>query len=147
IDLFSRYVDVNITSKWDETSEKAALHVAATKGHIETVRFLVERFGADVNIHDSCEQTPLHSLLLQRHDHRRMRRKEDFEGIAEFLMAKGVCIDHQNTNGDTALHFAAKNQFQRIAEMLLLSGQDAAIKNKAGFTPRDVISDFDVQTK
>lgn len=147
IDLFSRYVDVNITSKCSEKKEKAALHVAAEKGHIETVQFLVERFGADVNVHDSDEQTPLHSLLQRRHDHRSMRRKEDFDSVAEFLMRKGVCIDHPNCNGDTALHFAVKSQFHRIAEMLLLTGMDALIKNKEGQTPRDLISDYDMQTK
>ena len=148
IDIFSRYVDVNLKVQCTEDGkEKTALHLAAERGLIETVRFLLDRFGASVNVFDSDSQTALHCALLHKHDHRSMRKKDDYDMMVELFLKKQVKVNHQNCNGDTALHFAAKNQFHHVVELLLLARGDPAIKNKDGLTALDLIPEFDVPMK
>ena len=149
IDMFSRHVDVNIKVACDSDGgkEKAVIHLAAERGLVETVRFLLERFGADVNNLDSDDQTALHCSLLWKHDHRRMRGKQDYELMVDLFLKKGVKINQQNKRGETALHLAAKNQFHRIVEMLLHAGADTRLKNIKDQTPFEVIPEFDLPMK
>ncbi len=150
IDMFSRYVDVNIRLACDPVDgkkEKAVIHLAAERGLVETVRFLLDRFGADVNTLDSDDQTALHCALLAKHDHTRMRPKQDFEMLVDLLLKKGVRVNQQNRKGETALHLAAKNQFHRIADMLHLGSTDARLKNLKQQTAFEVIPEFDLPMK
>lgn len=51
IDMLSRSVDVNIKMAcWGDLEEKAAIHLASERGLVETVRFLVERYQADIHV-------------------------------------------------------------------------------------------------
>ena len=148
IDIFSRYVDVNIRVPCTENGkEKTALHLAAERGLVETVRFLLERFGADVNVLDSDDQNALHCALIHKHDHRRMRRKEDYEAMVDLFLKKNVKINQGNSNGNTALHLAAKNRFHRVVEMLLLARADPLRKNDGEQIPLDLIPEYDVQMR
>ena len=148
IDMFSRHVDVNIKVACDnDGKEKAVIHLAAERGLVETVRFLLERFGADVNNLDSDDQTALHCALLAKHDHRRMRSKQDYELMVDLFIKKGVKINKQNKKGETALHLAAKNQFHRIVEMLHLANANTRLKNMKDQTPFEGIPEFDLPMK
>ena len=49
-------------------------------------------------------------------------------------------INKANSTGDTALHVAAGNQYKSVLEFLVAQGGDPNIKNKAGQTPRDLLS-------
>lgn len=145
IDIFSRYVDVNIRVPCCENGkEKTALHLAAERGLVETVRFLLERFGADVNVLDSDDQNALHCAMMHKHDHRRMRRKEDYDAMVDLFLKKHVNIKQQNADGNTPLHLAAQNQFHRVVEMLLLAQADPLGKNNIEQIPLDMIPEFDV---
>lgn len=148
IDIFSHYADVNIKVRCTTDKKyKAAIHLASENGYVETVRFLLDGFGGDVNILDSDQQTPLHCALLNCHDHKRMRRKEDFDMLIEFLIQKGVNVNQLNRYGETALHLAARNQFHKAVEILLLNDADVSIKNKKDKSPRQVIPEFDLAMK
>ena len=148
VDLFSRYADVNIKVECTPSGkQKAPIHLAAERAMSETVRFLVDRFCADVHVLDSDQQTPLQCLLLKKHDYKSMRRKEEFETTADFLLRKGVRVGQQNSQGDTALHMAARNQYHKIAEMLLVASADPHVKNKREDTPKNCIPEFDLPMK
>lgn len=148
IDLFSRYVDINVKVPCtSDNKEKAAVHLASERGLVETVRFMVERFGADINILDSDKQTPLHCAFLKKHDYRRMRHKEDFDALVDLFLRKGINLDQQNAQGNTAIHLAAKNQFHKAVEMMLMSCANPELKNKDGRAAKDVVPDFDIPMK
>ncbi|KAK2159735.1 hypothetical protein LSH36_147g03042 [Paralvinella palmiformis] len=145
IDLFSRYVDINVRiTCGQDACEKAALHLAAERGLYETVCFMIERFNADVNVLDSDHQTALHYVLRRSHDYRRMRPKEDFDSTAHFLLRCGVKLHQANSQGNTALHLAASNQFHRVVDLLLYAGANSNVPNNRDQTARDLVPDFDV---
>ncbi len=131
----------------DSAHEKAVLHLASERGLVETVRFLLERFGADANTLDSANQTALHCALMRKHDHRRMRPKQDFELMVDLLLKKGGRVNQQNTKGETALHLAARHQWHHVADMLHIAGADVKLKNSRDETPEEVIPDFDLPMK
>ena len=145
IDMFLNFVDVNTkdTCRAD-AKEKTPLHLAAARGLVETANFLLERFQADVNALDSDAQTPLQCAVAERHSFRSMRRKEDYNRMADLLIRKCVNVNQQNVRGDTALHLAARNQYYNVVEQLLLSGADPTLLNNGGQTAKDTIPAFDV---
>jgi len=51
-----------------------------------------------------------------------------------------VNVNHVNNSGDTAMHVAAGNQYKAVVEFLVAHGADPNIKNKAGVTPRELLS-------
>ena len=147
VDIFTHCVDINILVPCADGVKKAPLHLAAERGHLETVRFILERLGADANRLDGRDQTALHCVLVRPHDHTRMRRKEDFDMTLELLLQNSMAVNHQNKDGDTALHLAARHQFYKAVEMLLIGNADPTTKNKKQMTPRDCIPDHDLAMK
>lgn len=59
--------------------------------------------------------------------------------IAKFLCDKGIKVNIQNNNGNTALHYAIGNQFYSIADILTRHGAREDISNKRGLLPWDCI--------
>jgi len=147
IDILTHYVDINILSACSDGVLKAPLHCAAEKGHIETVKFMLERFGAEVDRLDSRDQTALHYVLNKPYDRTRMRRREDYELTLEILMKSSSAINHQSKDGDTVLHMAAKHGYHKAVDMLLAGKADARLVNKQQQTARDTIPDHDLQMK
>ncbi len=127
--------------------EKAPVHLAAENGHVETVLALLDQFDAEVNLKDSDGNTPLHCTVLHPYDPHRMRDKEYFTETARVLIKYRVTINEKNIFGDTALHFAAMNHFQRIVELLLEVGANPFLENEDGLKPIDVVPDSDPVTK
>ena len=145
IDMFLNFVDVNTKDTCrEDAKEKTPLHLAAERGLVETANFLLERFQADVNVLDSDAQTPLQCAFAERHSFRSMRRKEDYSRLADLLIRKCVNVNQQNVRGETALHLAARNQYYKVVEKLLLSGANTTLLNNAGQTAKDSIPEFDV---
>ena len=133
IDMFLNFVDVNTNDmSGDDVKEKTPLHLAAERGLVETATFLLERFRADVNALDSDRQTALQCAVAERHSSRSVHRKDDYNLLADLLIRKCVNVNRQNVRGDTALHLAARNQYYKVVEKLLLSGA------------RDAVPEFDV---
>jgi ankyrin repeat protein len=83
--------------------------------------------GFNVDTEDSKGNTLL--LVASQNSNRKM---------VEMLVARGAAINHQNAQGNTALHFAMSFDVEGlIAEYLIQNGADDTIENVDGLTPYD----------
>ena len=58
----------------------------------------------------------------------------------EMLVVRGAKVNHQNSKGQTALHFSmAFDKEGLIAEYLIQNGADDTLENVDGLTPYDGI--------
>jgi ankyrin repeat protein len=85
------------------------LHCAVWKGHVETVRFLLDA-GADINDHNQNGHwgtTPLHAAA-----------HGDQRAVAELLITRGADIHAKNLNGRTPLEETAIHNASSVAKLL-----------------------------
>ena len=127
--------------------EKAPLHMAAENAHKEIVHILLDQYDADVNVRDSDHNTALHCCVLNPYDPHRMRERMDFYDTAKILLKGRVGVNAKNAFGDTALHLASMNRFQRIVELLLEVGANPFIENDEKLKAIDVVPDDDPVTR
>lgn len=104
--------------------------VADFKG---TIYFLVEECGADVNIGDATQVTPLMYAAAQQ-----------YTGAIDTLIACGARIDATDDIGKTPLHHLTEKLRWRqepLAALMLLAehGADPRVCDNSGKTPRDII--------
>ena len=59
--------------------------------------------------------------------------------ISKFLCEKGIQVNLQNSEGNTALHYAIGNQFYSIADILTRFGAREDISNNRGLLPWDCL--------
>ena len=128
---------------------------AAVNGQVEEVKSLLD-LGADVNVRNGSDWTPLHfaawnghstvaSILLQndarvdavtiyRSTPLHLAWKGGLE-VAEVLIISGAKIDARDVDKMTPLHWACKEGNLEVAEFLLQNGADLGAKDKDGRTP------------
>lgn len=131
------------------------LHIAAKKGHIETVKTLLG-LGARTDMANLYEETPLHvavetghvevaKMLLENDvsmeiaSHRDAALKVaaqngDIE-MMKILRSKGANVNPQNREVDTPLHIAVKQGHIEVVKKLLEWGANVNIKNPYQKTP------------
>jgi uncharacterized protein len=111
------------------------LHVAAAEGHRDVVAVLVEN-GADVNAGlgygshwemSTTGATPLH--LAAAHDH---------AAVVGLLVENGAKVETTDTNGHTALHYAARLNSENAGRKLLELGANPYAKDGFGHIPANV---------
>jgi ankyrin repeat protein len=100
------------------------VHVAAVNGHIEAVTFLIEEHGADVNMKDHEERTPLHLAVMNGHIE-----------VVKFLVEHQAEVNVKKENAEIPLHLAAKNGHIEVVEFLIRHRADVDAKSKEGETP------------
>lgn len=123
---------VNVQDKEGNT----ALHYAVwTHGrwgdrHVPVVRVLCEH-GADASIRGQNEESVLHGLGFRVRD-----GKSIDTSLIDLLLEHGASIDDTDRDGNTPLHFAAKN-LPRVeaAQHLVSRGADVSATNHQGNTP------------
>ena len=130
-----------------ELREKSPLHVACEEGHVETVLALIEQFKADVNLPDSEGETPLHCTVLQEYDRFGVKSKDDITEVAYVLLQFGADPNKLNGRRETALHHAARNEFQKVSELLISAGADATKEDLDGNKAIDLVSEEDAVTR
>jgi len=135
----------------DSTDEEGdtALDWAIYGHQIDVVRKLIE-MGADVNHADrpSGYQSG-YTPLMYTAKALRGRKLQDPETmavrneIARLLIQHGADVNRatklgsEDKGGETALHFAVKNQNPQLIRILLAAGADKNAKNDQGYTPLD----------
>ena len=98
-------IDVSATDRWGRT----ALMWASAFGHLDCIRFLIEKGGADVNAKSSREGDT--ALILATTANRL--------DVVQLLQDSGADVDDNNGKGLTALMVAAYYGIQDIAETIL----------------------------
>ena len=100
-----------------------ALHFAAVKGHAPMVDLLLKR-GADPNVRDGDNSTPLHDCCAG-----------GYRDIAYYLLDRGADVNAQDDDGDTPLHQACNGDHGEVVALLLQRGANTTIKNGANRLP------------
>jgi len=86
------------------------LHIAASAGQLEIVKFLVSR-GARLEARDDNTWTPLHYAAFIENP-----------AVIDFLLESGAEVDAADTNGRTALHVSAIKGNAASAQVLVYNG-------------------------
>ena len=105
-----------------------ALLIAAASPSPELIRVLV-RHGADVSLEGPEGLTPLMTASACGH----------VETVSA-LLAAGAAPDALDDGGDSALHHAVRHGRFGVVEELLLRGASAAVRNRMGRRPVDLVS-------
>jgi ankyrin repeat protein len=115
--LQSRGADL---SRADESGWSPIL-LAASQGHLATVRFLVEIVGADVRAKNRIKVTGL--MLASGAGNL---------DICRYLLDRGANVDAKSNHGTTALMYAAGSGNIELAKHLVERGADTQIKDNFG---------------
>ena len=98
---------------------------AINTNHIETACILITNgIGNDGELDTTPPMTALMWAAKNGHD-----------SLVKYLILQGVNINHQNTNGWTALHFAAHSNHIQCGILLAEAGADLRIVNEDSTTP------------
>lgn len=108
----------------ENISSSSILHVCCGKGHLESIRVLVDR-GADIMSRDKWRMSPLiHAIMPQ------------FTEVVEFLVTR--CPDVVNMCdkfGKAPLHYAIESDCVAMVNLLICHGADVNIGTMKGITP------------
>ncbi len=105
----------------------APLYNASAGGHLDIVRFLLEK-GADPNsLNYSWGATPLGTALSSA-----------YIDVAEELIRYGADVNARRRSGHTALMYAARDGRMAVVEFLLENGADVQLENDEGYTALDL---------
>ncbi|MFC1563373.1 ankyrin repeat domain-containing protein [candidate division KSB1 bacterium] len=85
---------------------------AAIEGHLEIVRYLVEK-GANIEAKERYQMTPLFWAINRKHS-----------DIAEYLIGKGADIEARNIYRSIPLVAASENNLTEVVELLIEKGAD-----------------------
>ncbi|KAM9326229.1 CARD- and ANK-domain containing inflammasome adapter protein-like [Gastrophryne carolinensis] len=108
--------DINAVNSSGET----LLHVAACKGHVTVIEFLISK-GAKVDAKDKKHRTPLHKAAENGH-----------EGAVKTLLQAGANIYSQDADSLAPIHLAVQNDHRHIVK-LLLQEEGKRYKNRFNF--------------
>jgi ankyrin repeat protein len=104
------------------------LHLAARQGHLDIVRILLDRAGANTNARDWLNCTPLHGAASEGH----------LEIVRILLDRAGSDANARDKYNSTPLHLAAEQGHLEIVQILLAQNADANAADDRGWTPLDL---------
>ncbi|SFJ75093.1 ankyrin repeat domain-containing protein [Thermoflavimicrobium dichotomicum] len=96
------------------------LHYA---GNREIAALLIE-LGADLDCTNDFAETPLITAVW-----------DERIDVVKFLLEQGVDVNHQDRDGNSALHVAAALGSEKMAKLLLSAGADVHLQNEDEITP------------
>ena len=109
------------------------LHFAASEGHLEIVKYLMDRRYSDKDAKDNNGWTSLHFSI-----------KHGFLEIVKYLIERcKVDKEAKDNDGRTALHFAARFGNLEVVKYLIQDcGADISVTCNEGETPYDIALDY-----
>lgn len=130
-DIFATTVSYDTSHDWLETL-KTGLHVAAERGQVEMIGFLVEK-GLNVNAKTNPDrETPLYQLVKIPYG---VSSKEIQIQALQTLVTLKANVNAEDKTGRTALHRAVENGDHFLIPTLLALGADVNSKDKYQRTP------------
>ena|GEM_PF-2215008 len=128
---------------------KTPLHDAAESARLESLQVIASCPWIDPSLEDVQGNIPLQSLLLSFDQKVQKIPEEQMKSLRfmvelkpkmrSWFVQKSDLVNHQNEQGDTALHMAARLSDRGVYEFLSAEG-NTEIKNKAGLSPRDIFT-------
>ena len=117
----NRGVNAILKSSGSRDNKKTALHIAAHYGHIEVIKYLVEK-RAEINPRDESGKTPLHWATLGNNPK-----------AIKLLIDNQAEVNLKSEFGKTPIHIAAEKNYLDAAKALLASGKiDLTIRDAHG---------------
>lgn len=107
----------------DAKRQVSALHNAASQGHLELVKKLIDK-GANPNLKDWNGYTPLINAAFASQ-----------QKVVEYLLAHGAKVDVVPVSGPTALIAAIQRGSAEIVTALLHAGANPQLPSAAGISP------------
>ena len=98
--------------------------------NLEIIRLLIDK-GADVNVKDDNENTPLHLSTNRK--------------ISELLIGQGADVNAKDYSGGTPLHSIIFNEDKDLVALLITNGADLNSMNEDGQTPLDYLSSEELE--
>ncbi|CAB0030145.1 unnamed protein product [Trichogramma brassicae] len=109
------------------------LHLAIIYGKKKLAELLLKR-GANPNLTNNDEMTPLHSICM---------KDENSDDLTTWLFEiskyRKLQVNAQDKRGQTPLHLALKNRYVKMAKLLMSRGADPNWPDKDGLTPLHLI--------
>jgi ankyrin repeat protein len=110
MEIFDLLVSYNadMWSKSHGETQMSPLHWASSMGHLEIVKYIVHTNKECMDVQDNAGCTPL--IVATQYN---------FINVVIFLINSKCDLYTKDSNGDTALHWAAYKGYDIILEMLL----------------------------
>jgi hypothetical protein len=121
---------------WSHPKEghKTALVMAATRGNLAVLRFLLDQHGLDVNKPEGSSRTALHAAI-----------EGGFDDCVSLLLAHPrIDVNKSDARKRTPLHCAAAVGFAEAARMLLAQGCSVNTVDSQSFTSLDCAANSEV---
>ncbi|XP_052239797.1 protein phosphatase 1 regulatory subunit 12A-like isoform X3 [Dreissena polymorpha] len=132
---FLKTLNINITDKNGYTP----LHQAAVNGHRDIVEALLKA-DAEPGLEDNQGCTPVHLASWSGNPEIVMQLLN--AGTQPESAVEPVQVNHQNKNGDTALHSAAQYGHVAVVDVLLQKSANPTIRNIENASPLDLAAQY-----
>lgn len=121
--------DVIRITELPEIRRGGKVHLNAKQGNVEELKELLDNF-TWVDVIDEEGASPLMTAV-----------KNSQIEVVKLLLSKGANANHQDANGNTALHILAQRGQDKseVYKLLVRSGAKSTIKNNRGQTPKEIL--------
>jgi ankyrin repeat protein len=136
--LLEKGADVNAADKTGMTALGNTIFKICTTGENSRIKALENLLdhGADFTTPVSGEENKDYTWLMIAANWNRIK-------LAEFLISKGMNLNHQSDDGMTALMIACKEGFEELVEFLVDKGADIHLTNDSGKSAIDIAQEED----
>jgi hypothetical protein len=123
-----------------DMNAQTPLHYAVKDGHMAAAKALLAK-GANPNAVNLMGDKPIHKVWMGAYalDAKTQKQERAFTlSMVKALVNAGADVDAADADGQTALHYAAKEDDMGVYKFLISKGASDEVKDKKGNTPLDV---------